>query len=158
MRSERTDDEGRLVWRISDWDSLLKEELYEILRLRQEVFVLEQYCPFIDNDNWDQQGVHLWVCRSPEKRVLGYSRVLPPNTLYEEASFGRVVVDRSARGQKLGVQLVENSIVLMDERGYGAIKILAQHYLLDFYARFGFSRQEKVWEDDILHYHMLRQA
>jgi ElaA protein len=158
MRSERTDDEGRLVWHISDWDSLLKEELYEILRLRQEVFVLEQYCPFIDNDNWDQQGLHLWVCRSSEKRVLGYSRVLPPNTLYEEASFGRVVVDRSARGQELGVQLVENSIVLMDERGYGAIKILAQHYLLDFYERFGFSRQEKVWEDDILHYHMLRQA
>ena len=158
MRSERTDDEGRWVWCISDWESLQKEELYEILRLRQEVFVLEQYCPFIDNDNWDQQGVHLWVCRSSEKRVLGYSRVLPPNTLYEEASFGRVVVDRSARGQELGVQLVENSIGLMDERGYGAIKILAQHYLLDFYERFGFSRQEKVWEDDILHYHMLRQA
>ena len=158
MRWERTDDAGRLVWCISDWESLQKEELYEILRLRQEVFVLEQYCPFIDNDNWDQQGVHLWVCRASEKRVLGYSRVLPPNTLYEEASFGRVVVDRSARRQELGVQLVENSIVLMDKRGYGAIKILAQHYLLDFYARFGFSRQEKVWEDDILHYHMLRQA
>ncbi len=158
MRRERTDDAVRWVWCISDWESLQKEELYEILRLRQEVFVLEQYCPFIDNDNWDQQGVHLWVCRSSEKRVLGYSRVLPPNTLYEEASFGRVVVDRSARGQELGVQLVENSIVLMDERGYGAIKILAQHYLLDFYARFGFSRLEKVWEDDILHYHMIRRA
>ena len=158
MRSERTEDGGHLVWHISDWSALQKEELYEILRLRQEVFVLEQYCPFVDNDNWDQHGVHLWVRRSSEKRVLGYSRVLPPNTLYKEASIGRVVVAPSARGKGLGVQLVVNSIGSTDERGYGAIKILAQHYLLDFYAHFGFSRQEKVWEDDILHYHMFRQA
>ncbi len=158
MRSTQTDDKGHLVWHLSDWASLQKEELYRILRLRQEVFVLEQYCPFVDNDDWDQHGAHLWVCGQSDKSVLGYSRILPPNTLYKEASLGRVVVERSARGAQLGLQLVEKSISLIEERGYGAIKILAQHYLLDFYARFGFSREESIWEDDILHYHMVRQA
>ena len=105
MRSTQTDDKGHLVWHLSDWASLQKEELYRILRLRQEVFVLEQYCPFVDNDDWDQHGAHLWVCGPSEKSVLGYSRILPPNTLYKEASLGRVVVDRSARGGQLGLQL-----------------------------------------------------
>lgn len=140
------------------WDQLNKEELYELLRLRQEVFVYEQYCPFIDNDGLDQKALHLWL--SKEELPIAYSRVLPPGSPYKEASFGRLLVAKSHRGEGLASYLLEQSLLQIKSQ-YGAvpIRIMAQHYLVDFYSRFGFKKLEgAVWEDDILHFYMTKEA
>lgn len=138
------------------WNDLSKNELYELLRLRQAVFVYEQYCPFVDNDRLDQKALHLWL--SKDEAPIAYSRVLAPGSQYQEASFGRLVVDKSFRGKGLAAFLIEQSLQQISAH-YGAvpIRIMAQHYLVAFYSRYGFKKLEgAVWEDDILHFYMTK--
>lgn len=142
---------------LADWQGLSKEELYEILRIRQEIFVLEQYCPFVDSDDLDQQAYHIWATHND--RIVGYSRVVAPGDQYQEASFGRLIVLPEYRHTGLGGDLVNASLKLIQKEFAGSgIKIMAQHYLLPFYCRYGFQKVEgKVWEDDILHYYMIKE-
>ncbi|MGY6588690.1 MAG: GNAT family N-acetyltransferase [Wenzhouxiangella sp.] len=138
---------------------LSNTELYALLQARVSVFVLEQNCPYQELDGLDASGLHLW-CAEPEVGVLAYARLLPPGQRFAEASIGRVLTTRAARGRGLGKQLMAQAIrTANDQYGRCGIRISAQCYLERFYADFGFKAVgERYLEDDIPHQEMFRPA
>ena len=142
------------------FDELSLHELYEIMVLRQEVFVVEQDCPYLDADGKDPMAWHLMGFQENGK-LIAYTRLLPKGISYEKyPSIGRVVTSQSARGSGLGRELMEQSIGWMEELFPGeGIKIGAQCYLEKFYKSLGFEIVgEQYLEDGIPHYPMLRRA
>jgi ElaA protein len=146
----------QLDWRFQTFDELTTNELYAILRLRSEVFVLEQRCCFLDMDNKDQQCHHLSGYRDGE--LVAFARIVPPGLSYEYPSIGRIVVSVKGRGAGYGVELLNVSIQKLEALyGKGAIRIGAQLYLKRFYESFGFRQSGEVYlEDDIEHIEMTR--
>jgi ElaA protein len=133
-------------------------ELYELLKLRSEVFVVEQNCVFLDQDDKDQKCHHLLLYS--DGNLAGYSRLVPPGLSYTEMSIGRVITASAARGTGLGKKLMELSIASCRELfGESPIRIGAQTYALGFYASLGFvSDGETYDEDGIEHVEMLRKG
>lgn len=87
-----------LQWKIKDFESLSVNELYDILRLRSEIFVVEQNCVYLDLDGKDKKGLHL--IGEFEGKILAYSRLFKPGISFDNASIGRVVVDTNYRDKK----------------------------------------------------------
>jgi len=147
-----------LVWRLLAFDDLRVFELYEVLRLRSEVFVLEQQCLFQDMDGFDAKAMHLLGVRHGE--LQAYARCFAAGIKFAEASFGRVLTRQSVRGTGLGHQLIEQSVTAISQLwGPQAIRIGAQTQLAGFYARHGFEDTGKPYmEDGIEHLEMLRPA
>ncbi len=113
------------------------DELYELLRLRSEVFVVEQNCVFLDQDNKDQKCHHVLVYA--DNKLAAYSRLVPAGLSYAEVSIGRVITSPEARGSGLGRKLMELSIrSCYDLFGPADIRIGAQTYALPFYESLGF--------------------
>lgn len=146
-----------ITWHLQKFEFLTVQELYAILRLRSEVFVVEQTCIFQDMDNKDQSSYHLmgW-----ENNILAaYTRLVPPGIAYPEASIGRVVTSPTARGSGIGRLLMEKSIeqtFLL--YGKTPIRLGAQLYLKNFYESLGFRQTSDVYiEDGIDHIEMIRQ-
>ncbi|MBI3234162.1 MAG: GNAT family N-acetyltransferase [Bacteroidetes bacterium] len=140
---------------LKHYDELSKEELYALLHLRAEVFVVEQLCPFNDLDYVDQASFHI-LMYDENKLLIGHSRIVPPSKLYTEASIGRVVVKKSHRHLNLGKELMTFSIQKCKEMYASPIKIMAQFYLEKFYQTFGFTKKSEVFlEDDIEHIYMI---
>lgn len=138
--------------------ALTLDELYEAMAIRQEVFVVEQNCPYLDADGKDQYGWHL-LGRDDTGRLVAYVRIFPAGISYPEyPSIGRVVTSPSARGKGYGRELMEVAIeTLFGLFGPGPIKIGAQKYLLKFYESLGFrSTGEEYLEDGIPHVRMVR--
>lgn len=138
------------------FDDLTPHELYAILRLRSEVFVVEQTCVFQDMDNKDQPSYHLMGWQ--DGQLVACSRLVPPGISYEYPSIGRVVSSPMVRGQHVGRALMERSIEEMI-RLYGEIpiRIGAQLYLKKFYESFGFIQSSDVYDEDgIDHIEMTR--
>lgn len=134
--------------------------LYEIMALRQEVFVVEQNCVYQDADGLDPQGWHLMV-RNPAGGLVAYARLFPKGVSYPDyASIGRIVSAPGARGTGAGRALVKRAIEETYRLfGEQAIKIGAQEYLLFFYQSFGFqSVGEMYLEDGIPHIAMIKPA
>lgn len=128
-------------------------QLYEALALRQEVFVVEQNCPYLDCDGKDPASWHL-LGRDTSGRLVCYTRLLPEGLAYDGyVSIGRVVSSPSARGTGAGRELMTQSISMCRQLfGNQPIKIGAQSYLLRFYESFGFvSTGEEYLEDGIPH-------
>lgn len=148
-----------LNWEYYTWDRLTKEQLYEILRLRIVVFVIEQNCPYQECDNKDQQAFHL-CGRNDEGALLAYTRILKPAISYKEASIGRVVTAEIIRGKGVGRELMRESLhVVEQEWGIIPIRISAQEHLEEFYGEFGFKRVSNMYlEDGIPHIEMLKEA
>ncbi len=148
-----------LKWHLKPYKELSTSELYAIMRIRQEVFVLEQKCPFIDADYNDQPCHHLWGI-SPGNEMAAYARIVPPGGIYTEASIGRVVTSLKYRKAGYGKLLMQKAIEETEKiYGRNSIRIEAQLYLLHFYEGFGFVKEgEPYILDDILHIIMLRQA
>ena len=147
-----------ISWRCCEFENLSTPELYEILRLRAEVFVVEQDCPYQDLDGKDQSAFHLLGQR--ETSLCCYARLLSPGVSYPEASIGRVVTSNQVRGSGLGRLLLQESIrqcqLLWPGNG---ITISAQQHLEKFYQEFGFVTQSDPYlEDDIPHIRMQREA
>lgn len=142
-------------WQTSDFGGLNTLELYAALRLRQQVFVLEQNCAYLDLDNLDQDAVHMMCWR--EGDLLAYQRCLAPGANFIESALGRIVVSAPARGQDLGRELVRRGIRHNLERWpNNDIRINAQAYLQAFYAELGFVADGDVFdEDDIPHIQMV---
>lgn len=142
------------------FEQLSVYELYEILALRQEVFVVEQNCPYLDCDGKDLRSWHL-AGRDADGRLLAYTRLLPEGLAYAGyTSIGRVVSAPAARGTGAGRALMTESIA-WSRRLFGPlpIKIGAQSYLLRFYESFGFvSTGEEYLEDGIPHTKMVLNA
>ena len=145
-------------WSYKTFSELGPFEVYHILQLRSEVFVVEQNCVFLDMDDLDQKSFHLMG--SFENKLVAYARILPPGIVYTEPSIGRVVTAPSARKKGLGKLLMEQAIKLVYELyGNTSIKIGAQYYLKEFYSSFGFYRISDVYlEDGIEHIYMLKNA
>lgn len=126
-----------LLWQTKVFDELDASQLYAALRLRQEVFAVEQDCLYLDLDNLDQVATHMLAWANGQ--LLGYQRCLPPGTSYAESAIGRIVVAAPARGRQLGRELVQRGIRHNRERWPGrGIRINAQSYLRDFYQGLGF--------------------
>ena len=130
------------------FDELDPHLLYAIMHLRQEVFVVEQQCWYLDADGKDQQAVHL--VGTLEGRVVAYTRILRRGVSYpDHASIGRVVTSPSVRGRGVGRPLMQASIdELFSRYGRQPIKISAQAHLQDFYGSLGFVGTGDVYEED----------
>jgi ElaA protein len=143
-------------WLLRKFEALTPIELYAILQLRNEVFVVEQNCVFQDADDKDQASWHLMGMQN--HKLVAYTRLVPPGISYKEPSIGRVVTSPIVRGTGIGKELMQHSI---DEcyRLFGkqAIKIGAQYYLKQFYGSLGFEQVSEIYlEDGIEHIYMLK--
>lgn len=137
------------------YQELSKEELYALLSLRSEVFIVEQHCAFQDLDYMDQHSWHV-IGTDSDGTIAAHSRLIPEGKLYTECSIGRVCIRFSERHTGLGRKLMHYSMEqcrwLFGEQ---AIKIMAQEYLQGFYESFGFKQtSEPFLEDGILHIYM----
>jgi ElaA protein len=145
-------------FQLKHFEALSNHELYRILRLRQEVFVVEQHCPFVDCDDRDQASWHL-LCYTDSGSLAAYCRLLPVGLAYEGyASIGRVISSYQHRGEGYGIALMEEAVKQCVKLYDNApIQIGAQLYLKKYYERFGFQAVREVYlEDDIEHIHMIR--
>lgn len=133
------------------------EELYEILHLRAEIFVVEQNCVYNDLDGLDKSAVHQFIKKDGE--IVAYSRLLKPGTRFSEYSIGRVVVKQSERGIGLGIEMINAAkTFIINEWKATKIKISAQKYLRKFYEDLDFEVvTDEYLEDGIPHFGMIFQ-
>jgi ElaA protein len=145
-------------WQADPFELLPNAQLYALLRLRHEVFCIEQNCLYLDMDNLDQEATHM-LCWQ-DAQLMAYLRALPPGASFPESSLGRIVVSPAARGTKLGYELVHRGIQFNMEKWPGRdIQIGAQAHLERFYSELGFAAVgEEYVEDGIPHIHMIRPA
>lgn len=134
------------LWRT--FDELTTSELYDILALRQEVFVVEQKCLYLDLDYQDQKALHLLGLNN--NKLVAYLRLFPKGTVYSDAiCFGRVLTRQSERGKSLAKAAMEQLFSYLSEKeSTDAIVISAQLYLKDFYARYGFKQVGQPYDED----------
>ena len=142
----------KFAWR--QFNELSSNEIYEILHLRQKVFIVEQDCPYIDADFSDQEAWHYLGYEG--KKLISYLRVFPPGIKYDDSSIGRIVIDENSRNHGFGKQITLDAIAFLQKYYPNTdICISAQHRLIDFYRRLGFKEEGEVYlEDDIDHIKM----
>lgn len=147
-------------WQCSTFNDLSNADLYEVLRQRQEVFILEQTCLYNDFDGYDQDAHHLlgWRTTGGGRQLGAYLRILAPGAKYTEMSLGRVLTTKAARGSGIGRELLAQGIAHAQRLHPGhRIKIGAQQYLERFYGSFGFVTTSQPYDEDgIMHIEMLR--
>ena len=141
---------------IKKFEELSLHELYELLQLRAEVFVVEQDCVYQDIDGKDEKALH--VLGFEEGKLVAYTRIFPPGIYFSEAAIGRVVVREDSRKNKFGHEILNASIKVIEENfNTRSIKLSAQTYLTKFYESHGFKRiGEGYLEDGIPHIAMIR--
>ena len=149
-----------IEWQWLAFDDLPRNDWYEALRQRQQVFILEQACLYPDLDGYDQQSHHLlaWRQIDGQRQLVAYLRCLPPGLKYEQMSLGRVLTTQAARGSGIGRQLLAQGIRHAEalHPGHGC-RIGAQQHLERFYQGFGFKTISAPYDEDgIMHIDMLR--
>lgn len=145
-----------LTWVCKPFEALSGTEVYAMGHLRQEVFVVEQDCPYLDFDNLDQICTHV-MAFNEQQELMAYTRLVPKGGCYEtDISIGRVVTSPKARGKGFGRLLMKKSLdYAWALWGKQNIRISAQDYLLDFYSSLGFEDTGKKYlEDNIPHTQM----
>lgn len=145
-----------IIWKTKGFDALSLNELYQILRLRELVFIIEQECAYDDLDYKDQKALH--VMGSVNGTIVAYSRIFKAGDYLESASIGRVVVRKDYRGHQFGQELMHKSIAEV-HKYFNDTKIVisAQCYLIQFYENLGFVISgEQYLEDGIPHISMIR--
>ena len=142
--------------KVKSFEELITQELYEILQLRSEIFVVEQDCVYQDIDGKDQKALH--VLGSKEGKIIAYTRIFKPGDYFENASIGRVVVSKNERAFKYGYDIMNASIkAVKDYYNESKIKISAQCYLKKFYTNLGFKAVGETYlEDGIPHIGMVK--
>lgn len=153
-----------MEWFTKTFAALSTAELYQIVQLRQQVFVVEQNCVYLDADGYDREALHLFAVQPEtvqQKSVIAYCRLLPPGLKYQEASIGRVCTALPQRGSGLGRELMQRALTLVGE-SYASestrvdIRISAQLYLQNFYSSLGFTAVSAPYDEDgIPHIEML---
>lgn len=145
-----------LKWKIRQFDALSTTELYNLLQLRSEVFIVEQNCVYQDIDGKDEKALHL--IGEDDGQTVAYARLFRPNDYFDQASIGRVVVKPAYRDKKLGHDLMREAIAAIATAfGESQITISAQLYLKKFYESHGFVQTSEMYlEDDIPHIEMKR--
>lgn len=144
-----------MLWRLMAFGDLRVEELYEVMRLRTEVFVLEQQCLYQDMDGADQKAMHVLGVRHGE--LQAYARCFAPGVKFSEATIGRVLTRLSVRRTGLGHELMEQAISAVSQVwGPQPIRIGAQKQLIGYYAQHGFKVASGPYDEDgIEHVEML---
>ncbi|BHH85626.1 GNAT family N-acetyltransferase [Desulforhopalus sp. 52FAK] len=140
-----------ITWNLRTFNELTTSELYTTLQLRQEIFVVEQNCPYLDCDNKDQKSYHLlgWDITSEQHKLIAYLRILPPTVHDNTCKIGRVLCHPARRRTGLGKELMRRGIsscnTLFPQQ---SIQISAQQYLLEFYTGLGFSISSDPYDED----------
>ena len=142
-------------WSHKKYEDLSRDELYKILRLRQEVFIIEQKCNYLDADNHDITSTHLIAYQ--DDKIIAYMRIVPAGTIYSNISFGRILVKKEYRNLGLGKELLKRGLDLFSPDTI--LVMSAQVYLVKFYEYFGFNIiGEEYLEDEILHIKIIRNG
>lgn len=145
-------------WTCKSFAHLTTTELYNLLSLRQQVFIVEQNCPYLDTDGKDFKSLHL-MGMGADGELIAYARIVAPGVSYAEVSIGRVISKPAYRKHGFGKQLITEALqVIKNNYGDVDIRIGAQSYLLKFYQAFGFETLEAYMEDNIPHHIMLRKS
>ncbi|SKC84886.1 GNAT family N-acetyltransferase [Maledivibacter halophilus] len=141
-------------WKIKKFQELNKDEIYEILKTRNEVFVIEQRCFYQECDDKDKNAYHLFA--EENGKIIAYLRILEKGASYDEISIGRVLVSRDYRQKGLAKQMMLKAIEFIEnELKEQSIRISAQEYLMDFYKSLGFEKVSDLYlEDGIPHLEM----
>jgi ElaA protein len=150
--------DGVIGWRFAPFEELTPREVYDLLQLRAEVFVVEQDCPFQDVDGVDPGSWHLLGTRGDA--LIAYCRLIPAGVKFAEPSIGRVVTLPKLRGTGCGRELMAEALRRADTLWPGkSIRIGAQQRLERFYEDFGFATASAPYDEDgIVHVEMLRPA
>ncbi len=134
-------------WDWKSYEGLSKAELYEVLRLRQAVFVVEQDCPYLDADGQDANAWHLLGWQNGG--LVAYARAFGPGEVYEEAAIGRVITSESIRGKGWGRELMEEALRgVRDTWGGVPVKLSAQAHLKAYYNSLGFEVCGPGYDED----------
>lgn len=144
-----------MEWHVKTFQELSNEELYQLLKARTDVFVVEQNCPYPELDNYDQVSIHYFSKVNNE--IAAYVRILPKESKYLEVSIGRVMVAKKYRGYGYARELMQKAIdFVVDDWAETKIKIQAQVYLENFYFSLGFRKITATYlEDGIPHIDMI---
>lgn len=150
-------------WQWKNFSQLTTDELYEILKVRQQVFAVEQNCVYQDVDGLDKMSWHLsgWEnIGTAKKQLVAYCRIVFPKHKYTEPAIGRLLTTEEVRCSGLGKELLSHAITKTGLEYPGqSIRISAQLYLQKFYSQFGFKKvSESYLEDSIPHIEMLREG
>lgn len=142
--------------KVKRFEDLTLHELYEVLQLRSEVFVVEQDCVYQDIDGKDEKALH--VLGYEADVLVAYTRIFPPGVYFYEAAIGRVVVRKESRKNSYGHKILQASIqAIEDHYSTRQIKLSAQTYLTKFYESHGFHQVgEGYLEDGIPHIAMVK--
>jgi ElaA protein len=141
---------------ISSFFELTAEQVYDLMKLRQDVFVIEQNCIYEDFDGYDKKAMHFLIYS--EDNLAAYSRIFEPDIKYSnESSIGRIIVSKEYRGGALGKELIKGSIqYCLQEFPNKTIRIEAQAPLKDYYSKLGFRPDSEIYQvDDIDHIQMI---
>ena len=143
--------------KVKTFSELTNQELYNLLQLRSEVFVVEQDCVYQDLDGKDEKALHVLGIKN--KTLVAYTRIFKPGDYFNESSIGRVVVAKNERQYKYGYDIMKASIeAIKNNFKTSEIKISAQCYLNKFYTNLGFKNiGEEYLEDGIPHIAMLKK-
>ncbi len=141
----------------ASFSQLTTQQLYAILQLRNQVFIVEQNCPYLDIDSLDQTSHHLWL-HNEQQQIMAYLRILPKTEQRQRLMIGRVIVSPQFRQQGFAKILLQEAFNWVQQHwGDLPIEISAQSYLLNFYASLGFKPiSETYLEDGIEHLDMLK--
>ena len=144
-------------WLYSTFEDLSSKQLYDILKLRQDIFIIEQDCIYPDMDGSDAVALHLMGYEN--EKLMAYLRVFEAGIKFDEASIGRIVIPMDKRGTGLGEELVAEGIKRVENGSSVPIRIEAQAHLDKFYTRLGFVAEGEIYPvDGIDHIQMLRTS
>jgi ElaA protein len=140
---------------IYKYEELGVDKLYEILKLRSEVFVVEQNCPYQDLDNKDKKAIH--VIGEENNKIIAYTRIFKKGDFFKNSSIGRVLVKKKYRKKEYGKKIMVKSIEKIKQNPKEEkIELSAQKYLTKFYKDLGFEKKGKEYlEDNIPHIKMI---
>jgi ElaA protein len=146
----------KLDWKVYSFDELSTNLLYQILKIRQEVFILEQNCFYLDADDVDLKAFHLIGLH--EGKLAGYARIAPAGIVYDEIAMGRIIIVKHHRKKGLGIELMQVAFdFIKNSFRNQPIRISAQTYLISFYEKLDFKTQGNPYMDaGIEHIEMLR--
>jgi ElaA protein len=146
----------KLNFKIKHFSELSVQEFHDIIKLRIDVFVVEQNCPYSDLDGKDENSYH-FIGYTPKNEIAATCRILPKGLSYAEMSIGRFATSKATRQEGFGLKMMEEVLIFIKQKyGNESIRISAQKYLLKFYEKFGFvSTGKEYLEDDIPHVEML---
>ncbi|MBU3159598.1 GNAT family N-acetyltransferase [Clostridium frigoris] len=147
--------EKTLNWQLKKFEEVKSEEIYNILKIRNEVFIVEQQCAYQDCDDKDKKSYHLYL--QEEGEIISYLRILEKGISFDEVSIGRVLVNKNYRFKGIARAMMLKAIEFIEQSlSEAVIKIQAQAYLVDFYVSLGFKETSNEYlEDNIPHIDML---